>query len=161
MFNSVTYLAVARQTQQLANGDRSRILRKRLKGSRSIIFETYLEQKSGFRILWTEEAGTIVVWFVAKHKSVSRLMRLIDDAKSRSARQQFPEDLVKDEDQRPATAKNILLDVGNAPLKVYDLNFNALDDVTKETWTPQLHLTVEERSVVEADGTVLLLGRSG
>ena len=100
-----------------------------------------MEQKSGFRILWTEEAGTIVVWFVAKHKSVSRFMRLIDDAKSRSARQQFPEDLVKDEDQRPATAKNILLDVGNAPLKVYDLNFNALDDVTKESWTPQLHLT--------------------
>ena len=102
-----------------------------------------------------------MVWFVAKHKSVSRFMRLIDDAKSRSARQQLPEDLVEDEDQRPATAKNILLDVGNAPLKVYDLNFNALDDVTKETWTPQLHLTDEERDVVEADGTVLLLGRSG
>ena len=87
-------------------------------------------------------------------------MRLIDDAKSRSARQQLPEALVKEDCQRPP-ADNILLDVGNAPLKVYDLNFNALDDVTKESWTPQLHLTEEERSVVEADGTVLLLGRSG
>eukprot|EP00956_Cyclotella_meneghiniana_P013913 scaffold20482_cov23-Cyclotella_meneghiniana.AAC.4 len=150
-----------RRMQQLANGDRSRILQKRLKGSQSAIFETYLEQKSGFRILWTEEADTIVVWFVAKHKAVSRLMRLIDDAKSRSARQHLPEALVEEDYQRPATADNILLDVGNAPLKVYDLNFNALEDVTKESWTPQLHLTDEERSVVEADGTVLLLGRSG
>eukprot|EP00956_Cyclotella_meneghiniana_P045542 scaffold373608_cov103-Cyclotella_meneghiniana.AAC.3 len=149
-----------RRMKQLANGDRSRILQKRLKGSQSAIFETYLEQKSGFRILWTEEADTIVVWFVAKHKSVSRLIRLIDDAKSRSARQKLPEALVKEKGQRPA-AENILLDVGNAPLKVYDLNFHQLDNVTKASWTPQLHLTEEERSVVEAEGTVLLLGRSG
>ena len=34
-----------RRMQQLANGERSRILRKRLKGSATTIFETYLEQK--------------------------------------------------------------------------------------------------------------------
>lgn len=149
-----------RRMQQLASGDRSRILQKRLKGSQSTIYETYLEQKSGFRILWTEEGNTIVVWFVAKHKSVSRLMRLIDDAQSRSARQQMPETLMEEMRQVQASEK-ILLDVGNVPLKVYDLSFHELDDITKASWTPQLHLTDEERKVVESDGTVLLLGRSG
>lgn len=149
-----------RRMQQLANGDRSRILQKRLKGSKSAIYETYLEQKSGFRILWTEEGETIIVWFVAKHKSVSRLMQLIDDAKSRSARQQIPYNLVEQSNQSRETA-NILLDIGNAPLKVYDVSFHELDDITKASWTPQLHLTDEEKEVVEANGTVLLLGRSG
>jgi hypothetical protein len=150
-----------RRMRQLANGDRSRILQKRLKGSQTTIFETYLEQKSGFRILWTEESDTIVIWFIAKHKSVSRLMKLIDDAKSRSARQQVPKALIDESSQSQSAAKTILLDVGNAPLKVYDLSFHELDDITKATWTPQLHLTNEERRVVEANGTVLLLGRSG
>ena len=31
----------------------------------------------------------------------------------------------------------------------------------KESWTPKLHLTDEERDIVEAEGTVLVLGRSG
>ena len=149
-----------RRMHQLAKGDRSRILQKRLKGSKSAIYETYLEQKSGFRILWTEENETIVIWFVAKHKSVSRLMQLIDDAKSRSARQQIPDHLIEQSNQSPKAHK-ILLDVGNAPLKVYDINFHELDDITKASWTPHLHLTEEERQIVEADGTVLLLGRSG
>lgn len=153
-----------RRMQQLANGDRSRILQKRLKGSQSTIFETYLEQKSGFRILWTEESDTIIIWFVAKHKSVSRLMKLIDDAKSRSARQQVSNALVSESNSQlpvPTAGETILLDVGNAPLKVYDISFCELDDITKSTWTPQLHLTNEERKVVEQMGTVLLLGRSG
>jgi hypothetical protein len=64
-----------------------------------------------------------------------------------------------DDDSEPL-AEKILLDVGNAPLKVYDLSFHELDYVIKASWTPQLHLTDEERQVVEADGTVLL-GRSG
>jgi hypothetical protein len=42
-----------RRLQQLASGDKSRILAKRLKGSKSTIFETYLEQKSGHRIMWS------------------------------------------------------------------------------------------------------------
>ena len=88
-------------------------------------------------------------------------MRLIEDAKSRSASQQLPEALVEEDCQRPATAENVLLDVGNAPLKVYDPNFNALDEVKKESWTPQLHLTDEERSVVEADGTVFCWAGQG
>ncbi|KAL7550282.1 hypothetical protein ACHAWF_013521 [Thalassiosira exigua] len=126
-----------RRMKQLANGDRSRILQKRLKGSKATIYESYLEQKSGFRILWTEEGNTIVIWFIAKHKSVSRLMTLIDDAKSRSARQNMPKSLLThshhDESQvASAEPQNeILLDVGNAPLKLYGLNCHCLDDVAK------------------------------
>jgi len=157
-----------RRMQQLADGERSRILQKRLKGSQSTIYETYLEQKSGFRILWTEEGDNIVIWFVAKHKEVSRLMKLIDDCKSRTARQQLPESVISDlqhEDLLPSHAKEkkgILLDVfGNVPLKLYDVNFHSINDITMESWTPKLHLTEEERDVVKATGTVLVLGRSG
>jgi len=46
-------------------------------------------------------------------------------------------------------------------LKLYDVSFDNLNDITKKSWTPQMHLTEEERKVVEAKGTVLLLGRSG
>jgi hypothetical protein len=32
------------------------------------IFETYLEQKSGQRILWTFSGENLLIWYVAKHK---------------------------------------------------------------------------------------------
>ena len=62
-----------------------------------------------------------------------------------------------------ATAKReVLLDaLGNVPLKLYDVNFDNIDDIATSSWTPQMSLTDEERKVVEAKGTVLLLGRSG
>ena len=130
--------------------------------------ETYLEQKSGFRILWTEEGDSIVVWVVAKHKEVSRFMKLIDDSKSRSARQQLPEELAADlrnDYALPVAAerKEVLLDVyGNVPLKVYDIPCHSINEIASEDWTPTLHLTEEERDVVESeDPTVLVLGRSG
>lgn len=125
--------------------------------------ETYLEQKSGFRILWTEEGESIIIWFVAKHKEVSRLMKLIDDSKSRSARQQMPEALVAElQNDSPRPRKKVMLDVfGNAPLKLYDFGSDSIDEITKKSWSPRLHLTDEERDVVEAEGTILVLGRSG
>jgi hypothetical protein len=158
-----------RRMQQLAAGERSRILQKPLKGSKSIIYETYLEQKSGHRILWTEEEdGRIVIWYVAKHKQVSRLMQLIDDSKSRSARQHIPESLVaelQNEDllpQRNESKREVMLDIfGNVPLKIYDINFDSISDIKRESWSPRLHLTDEERDIVEEEGTVLVLGRSG
>ena len=119
--------------------------------------ETYLEQKSGFRILWTEEGDNIVIWFVAKHKEVSRLMTLIDDSKSRTARQHLPQSLISElenDNLLPQTAsrEEVLLDVfGNVPLKVYDMNFHSINEMTMESWTPQLHLTDEERDVVETE----------
>lgn len=132
-----------------------------------ISVETYLEQKSGFRILWTEEGNNIVIWFVAKHKEVSRLMKLIDDSKSRSARQQLPASLVSELQNdyllpQLASRKEVLLDVfGNTPMKIYDVNLTSIDEITRKEWTPKLHLTDEEREIVEGDGTVLVLGRSG
>ena len=153
--------------QQLADGERSRILQKRLKGSSQCIFETYLEQKSGFRILWTEEGDSIVVWFVAKHKEVSRLMRLIDDSKNRTARQRMSHELISDFRNenlvRQSTQKDgVLLDVfGNVPLKLYEATFHSINEITKDSWTPKLHLTEEERDIVETEGTVLVQGRSG
>jgi hypothetical protein len=115
-----------RRIEQLATGDRSRILAKRLTGSNSIIYETYLEQKSGHRILWTESSdGSLLVWYVAKHKDVSRLMDLIDDAESRSSRQltlasELPEMGGSDDGREceTATGEHILLDPGNTPLKL-------------------------------------------
>jgi len=133
--------------------------------------ETYLENKGGgFRILWTQEDDRIVVWFIAKHKWVSRLAKLIDDAKNRTARQQMSDSFVSEmesgnykySDSPSQGKKEILLDaLGNVPLKLYDVNFDNVDDIAKKSWTPQMHLTDEEREVVEAKGTVLLLGRSG
>ena len=58
--------------------------------------------------------------------------------------------------------REVLLDaLGNVPLKLYDVNFDNIDDIATSSWTPQMSLTDEERKVVEAKGTVLLLGRSG
>ena len=155
-----------RRMQQLARGERSRILQKALKGSKTLVYETYLEQKSGHRILWTEEGNNIVVWYIAKHKQVSRLMQLIDNSKSRSARQHVPDSLVSELQNEGLLPKNepkeVLLDIfGNVPLKVYDVNFNTINEIKNDSWTPQLHLTEEERDIVEAEGTVLVLGRSG
>jgi hypothetical protein len=54
---------------QLAAGDRSRILRKRLAGARNMtIYETYMD--GNFRILWTDDTDSVdinlglVVWYV-------------------------------------------------------------------------------------------------
>jgi DNA-binding NtrC family response regulator len=51
--------------------------------------------------------------------------------------------------------------LGNVPLKLYDVSFDNIDAIADQSWMPPMHLTEEERAVVEAKGTVLLLGRSG
>ena len=91
-------------------------------------------------------------------------MTLIDDSKSRSTRQQLPEEVVsqlQNEDLITQTRpQNVLLDVfGNVPLKLYDVKLQSIDEITMESWSPQLHLTEEERDIVEAEGTVLVLGK--
>jgi hypothetical protein len=156
-----------RRIQQLQNGDRSRILAKRLRGSESTIFETYLEQKSGHRILWQDETNErILIWYVAKHKHVSRLMRLIDDSESRSMRQRVEASSVLDSktndyEDISQTNRVVLNPRGNVPLKVYELKADSITDVLDASWSPQLYLSKEEKSIVEASGTILLLGRSG
>ena len=168
-----------RRMKQLSSGERSRILAKRLNGSTTTkvpIYETYLEQKSGFRILWTENYDYLLVWYVAKHHRVSHLMRLIQDSKNRSDRQRISihEAGINIDDSGNADASmdrntttrkdhhEIFLDpLGNVPLKVYDVGTEDIENITKQDWTPTLHLTKEEREIVETEGTVLLLGRSG
>ena len=107
------------------------------------------------------------MWFIAKHKSVSRLAKLIDDAKNRTARQNLSDNLISELENGDSSTKvtkkrEVLLDaLGNVPLKLYDVNFDNIDSIESDSWAPQMHLTDEERKVVEAKGTVLLLGRSG
>jgi hypothetical protein len=79
-----------RRLKQLSRGDRSRILQKRLTGSKkNTIYETYLEQKSGFRILWTENGQDILIWYVSPHDKVSMYRERIDKAEERTIRQQM------------------------------------------------------------------------
>jgi hypothetical protein len=163
-------LFVARM-EQLARGDRGRILAKRLTGSKTtVIYETYLEQKSGFRILWTETSnGCLLIWYISKHKTVSRLMDLIDDAESRSARQltSARDALGNEDDSRllcPQSVEHafVMLDPrGHTPLKLYSVGYDELDKLVDDPWDQPLHLTDAERNVVESPGTTLLLGRSG
>ena len=181
-----------RRICQLADGDRSRILQKSLTGTnQTAVWETYLDQKSGQRILWTEykyeEEQSIVnnsqhqrgllIWHVAKHDNVSRLIKLIDDAERRSrnklttsaealfcnegtsstARDDGDDNILTLDDN----PKHILADpFANVPLKKYILRRDEVSKLAK-SWRPPLHLTSEERKCVEKDGTVLLLGRSG
>lgn len=152
-----------KKMKQLAKGERSHKLQKPLQGCQSVIYETYLENKSGWRILWTEEGAQLVIWFVTQHKNVSRLSKLIDDAKNRAARQQIPASLISEMENGDASSQEekmqVKLDpIGNVPLKLYDID--DVDEIIDESWTPQMHLTQEERNVVEAKGTILLLGRS-
>jgi len=91
--------------EQLANGERSRILAKRLTGSKNTIYETYLDMQVALRILWTEckeakvnnningggagrgeSSSSILVWFVSNHDWVSRNMKQIDEALARENR---------------------------------------------------------------------------
>jgi len=67
-------LLFIRRLDQLAAGERSRILNKHLVGSKNFsIFETYLDQgRTALRILWTEclernGLRGILVWYVSKH----------------------------------------------------------------------------------------------
>jgi hypothetical protein len=85
---------------------------------------------------------------------------MIDDCKSRTARQQISQSLIL---HQVTTQNNgVLLDVfGNVPLKLYEVKFHSISDIANDSWTPKLYLTDEERDVVEAEGTVLVLGRSG
>jgi len=91
---------------------------------------------------------------------------LIDDAKSRSQLQQVPEDEIVSAEERTndcsPTKHTVLLDaLGNVPMKVYDVSYQNIDEIATDSWTPKMHLTKEEQEIVEAKGTVLLLGRSG
>ena len=116
--------------------------------------------------MWqNEEKDVILVWFIAKHKHVSRLMTLIDDSKNRTARQHISSTAAlletrqngDEQDDRPVQ----LNPFGNVPLKVYEIQSQKINETKKDSWSPCLRLAKEERKIIEAEGTVLLLGRPG
>lgn len=142
------------------------VYRKPLVGCKTKIYETYLEQKAAQRILWTTKGNDLIVWYVAKHKSVSRYLALIDNAESRSDRQLASATTVPDLQEshaaKAAGLDRILLDpLRDVPLKLFALPTEEVQRLTTKQWRPPLHLTLEERSIVEKEGTVMLLGRSG
>ena len=156
-----------RRLEQLASGERSRILSKRLTGCRHHIYETYLDQATAQRVLWTEcrdmGAPSILVWRVSIHKKVSHNMLQIDEALGRLNRQvaklgsENVESGVMMLDE-----ETVLLDPqSNKPLKIYQLPRTDLSLMDSAEWAPALRMTGMERRIVERRGTVLVLGRSG
>jgi hypothetical protein len=94
---------------------------------------------------------------------------MIDDSKNRSERQRISiteieelKNVGEESNIEEKQGHEVFLDpLGNVPLKVYNISTEDIDDISEENWTPNLHLTEEERDAVETRGTVLLLGRSG
>jgi tetratricopeptide (TPR) repeat protein len=146
-----------RRVEDLASGRRSRIMAKGLKGCKNVrIFETYLEQKSGFRILWTaDDKNGLVIWYVVEHKKVSKYMKMIDEADERASRRLTSASSLSED------TPTLLDPRSDTPLKVYNIPRDQIKKLESDNWKPRLHLTKEEKSIVETDGTVLLLGRSG
>jgi len=150
-------------------GERGRKLAKRLVGSQSLIYETYLEQKSGHRILWVPgDDNSILIWYVASHDNVPHYMKLIDDSENRGSRQLTGACLLLGEENNEnsttiVTQQKVHLDPrSNSPLKLFEVALNEIEHVvTDENWRPQLYLTDEERCIVQTKGSVLVLGRSG
>jgi superfamily I DNA/RNA helicase len=154
--------------EQLASGDRSYCMSKHLKGDskRPDIIETKLD--AGQRILWTERGHNILVWYVAKHKSVPHCVNMITRSFDRLASTKGK--LVIKANARPDDAQQeqapepeVLVEPSaNVPLKIHAVHRTLLNQLVNDiTWTPPLKLTAKEEEIVSRDGSVLLLGRSG
>jgi hypothetical protein len=124
-----------RKIKELAAGERSKTKAKRLMGCKKTIFETYLEQKSGSRILWTEQGAEVLIWYVARHKEVSRLIGMID--KSEGRRVTSAASLSQHQYSHPNQCSII------TPLKLYYVD--DIDKFKSPSWRPPLHLTVQVR----------------
>ena len=161
---------------QLAAGERSRILSKRLVGSKNFaIFETYLDQgHSAQRILFTEvrepQGNAILIWYVARHKHVSRYMEQIDKSCSRLNKSPEFASLFFSGESEQEERENVmflgddtvLLDPGaNTPLKLYDTDLRMLTSKENTEGDATLRLTSAEKAIMEMPGTVLVLGRAG
>jgi len=156
-----------RRISQLASGEKSRILRKHLTGSKHTIWETYLDQSTAQRLIWTECRNStgepsILVWYVSKHKWVSRYMVLIDKMLSRMGSPRFHDIDMLGTGAIALEEDTVMIDpLGNAPLRIHEMPTRQVFRMVNEAWIPPLHLTSTEKEVVHAHGTVLVLGRSG
>jgi hypothetical protein len=155
-----------RRLKQLSGGERSRILSKRLTGSRHLIYESYLDQDTAQRVLWTEcrdrTAPSILIWSVW-HKRVSKRMAQIDESLARLNRQ-VGATTASGTGGIELTDESVLLDPRkNVPLALYRLPSDEIPMLQNSavSWTPKLRMTGPESAVIEKQGTVLVLGRSG
>jgi hypothetical protein len=127
-----------------------------------------MQQKSGHRVLWTEDGYSLLIWYVAKHKNVSRLMSFIDDAESISKRQLAHASKLSDiektsniDDDSAIEGEMMLDSLSDTPLKLYEVSPEDIKKLHDVSWKPQLYLTSREREIVETSDTVLVLERSG
>ena len=153
-----------KRIDQLARGERSRILQKRLTGSKHAIFETYLDMKVALRILWTEcwenQKLSLLVWYVARHKDVSNKMDKISSALDRLNRQ------VKTTQEEYGAGglvlqkDTVLLNPeSNNPLKVFKMPTTDIFLLREPAYVPDLQMTGSERTIIEKEGTVCVLGQ--
>lgn len=158
-----------KRLNQLASGEMSLALAKRLQGSAREVFETKLDK--GQRIIWTRRGETKLIWFVCKHDKISRCCELVDLSYSRvvAKRQTQMEELVSAAEGEGGVAQateeepEMLADpIANVPLKIHSVDVGSFNRLVHDSsWTPPLRLTELEREIVERPGAVLLLGRSG
>ena len=98
------------------------------------------------------------------------MMKMIDEADERSERRltsaavllSGTSEMKVDAQQKTIGTDRIFLDpFSDTPLKVYDIPREEITKLESPKWTPRLHLTKQECEIVQTEGTVLLLGRSG
>jgi hypothetical protein len=179
-----------RRVLQLASGQRSYALSKRLKHCSVPVYETKLDK--GQRILWSQilrqraednrREVTLMIWFATKHDHVPQLLRLIEHSCGRTIKQvEGRGSSIADSSQltqvtaRYVSSANpeartlpalslpddaVLLD----PQSNIPLKLYPVPDLqqlSRENWRAPLRLNRLEQSVRGQGGTVLLLGRSG
>jgi hypothetical protein len=111
--------------RQLAVGDRSMLLKKSLTGCKTVIYKSKLD--AGMRILWTETLRGLIMCYVLKHDDVSRYVRLMDNAESRSNRQlttssTLPEIGEASDDLPAGLSEEVILDPQrDTPLRLYNV----------------------------------------
>lgn len=126
----------------------------------------YLENKSGHRILWTEDPEKgILIWYVSAHKKVSRYAGLVDNSEKRSSRpltsasEALQLSQTDDQDSLFETGTVLLDPTRHVPLRLYEVPNDEFERLESTGWRPPLHLTPREKEIVETQGTVCILGR--
>ena len=137
----------------------------------------------GMRILWQERGAilkneatapragkeAILVWYIVKHDAISTKLGDIDrcfhrmniDDSEASMAAAFKGGLSSA--GRHKTIPEVLLDPsGNTPLRVFDVMVHELPQLeAMRKWVPPMRLTAKEETIVNTDGLVTILGRSG